>query len=155
MANYLGLDVGRKRVGLSSGSDDPGIALPGGALPASNRAFCLHKIADFIREMRVDVVVVGYPFSLDGSKNNMCVYVDEFVADLKLLTGSGVTFAMFDECLTSDQAKADLRVARGTKFESRERKRKLRRTGVVDSNAAAIILQGYLDELAMRTQLNE
>jgi putative transcription antitermination factor YqgF len=155
MANYLGLDVGRKRIGLSSGSDDLRIALPGGALQASNRAFCLHKIADFIRETRMDVVVVGYPLSLDGSKNNMCSYVDKFVADLKLLTGDGVAFATFDECLTSDQAKADLRIARGTKFESRERKRKLRRMGVVDSNAAVLILQGYFDELAMRTQLVE
>jgi RNase H-fold protein (predicted Holliday junction resolvase) len=71
MANYHGLDVCRKRVGLSSGSDDLRIALPGGALPASNRTFCLHRVADFIREMRLDVVVVGYPFSLDGSKHNM------------------------------------------------------------------------------------
>jgi putative transcription antitermination factor YqgF len=111
MANYHGLDVGRKRVDLSSGSDDLGIAVPGGTLPASKRTFCLHKIADFVREMRADVVVVGYPFSLDGSKKNMYISVNEFVVDLKLLTEDGVMFAIFDECLTSDQAKADLRVA--------------------------------------------
>jgi putative transcription antitermination factor YqgF len=155
MANYHGLGVGRKRVGLSSDSDDLGIALPGGALPASKRTFFLHKIADFVREMRADVVVVGYPFGLDGSKNNICIYVDEFVPALKLLTGDDATFAIFDESLMSNQAKADLCVARGAKYESSEHKRKLPRTEVVDFNAAAVILQGYFDELAMRTQLNE
>jgi RNase H-fold protein (predicted Holliday junction resolvase) len=48
---------------------------------------------------------------------------------------------MFDESLTTNQAKADLRVAR--------------RAGVFDSNAVAVIVQGYLDGLAIRTQLNE
>ncbi|MDR2721155.1 MAG: Holliday junction resolvase RuvX [Puniceicoccales bacterium] len=151
MANYLGLDVGRKRIGLSSGSDDLKIALPGCALPAHDRMFCLRKIADFISEACIEVVVVGYPFNLDGSKSNMCNYVDEFVASLKLLTEDSVTFAIFDEYLTSNQAEAELRVARGAKFESRGRKRRLRRIGAIDSNAAAIVLQGYFDELAVRT----
>jgi RNase H-fold protein (predicted Holliday junction resolvase) len=132
MANYHGLDVGRKRVGLSSGSEDLRSARPGG--------LSAERVADRIRAMRADVVVVDYPFSLDGSKNNICIDVDEWVPALKLWTGDGVTFAILDECLMSDQAKADLGVARGTKYESSERKRKLRRTEVVDFNAAAVIL---------------
>jgi RNase H-fold protein (predicted Holliday junction resolvase) len=79
----------------------------------------------------------------------MSAYVDEFVRALGKLVGDAVKFVEFDERLTSSQAEADLRVARGEKFESHSHKRKLRKLGVIDSNAAAIILQDYFNELAL------
>jgi RNase H-fold protein (predicted Holliday junction resolvase) len=86
---------------------------------------------------------------MDGSASNMSAYVDEFVLDLRRLVGDAMKFVIFDERLTSSQAETDLRVARGKKFESHKRKRELRKSGAIDSNAAAIILQDYFDELTL------
>jgi putative Holliday junction resolvase len=121
------------------------------ALSSIDKAFCLREIAKIISELKINIVVVGYPFSTDGSKGKMVEYVDKFATDLKRLVGGGVVFVMFDERLTSVQAEADLRVMRGSKFESPKHKKKVRRSGIIDSNAATRILQDYFNELALRT----
>jgi putative Holliday junction resolvase len=153
MANYLGLDIGRKRVGLSRGDGDLKMALPVRAVLSHNRETCLREIAAVIHEFSIDVAVAGYPINMDGFGSEMSAYVDEFVAGLKGLVGDAVKFITFDERLTSSQAETDLRAARGEKFESPKRKRELRRSGAIDSNAAAIILQDYFDELALNASL--
>jgi putative Holliday junction resolvase len=149
MANYLGLDIGRKRVGLSRCDDGLGLALPVRAIQSMDLKKCLREIAAIVCESGIDVVVAGYPLNMDGSASEMSAYVDEFMLSLGELIGDGVELATFDERLTSSQAEADLQAARGGKFESPRRKRTLRKSGAVDSNAAAIILQDYIDELGL------
>ncbi|MDR3273977.1 MAG: Holliday junction resolvase RuvX [Puniceicoccales bacterium] len=151
MANYLALDVGRKRVGLSRGSDDLGVVLPMRVLSSMDRMSCLREVTKTVSELKISVVVVGYPLNMDDSRGEMAEYVDKFVAELKRLIGGDVAFVMFDERLTSVQAEADLQAMRGSKFESPKRKKKVRKSGIIDSNAAAIILRDYFNELSLHT----
>ncbi|MDR1255419.1 MAG: Holliday junction resolvase RuvX [Puniceicoccales bacterium] len=151
MANYLGLDVGRKRVGLSSGDDTLRVAVPLTAVLTADREVCLRRIADTVHRLKISTIVVGYPLNMDNTRGAMAKYVEEFVADLRRFLGSDVAFIMGDERLTSVQAEDDLKAMGRFKFESPARKRKMRRSGAIDSNAAAIILQDYLDELALHT----
>jgi putative Holliday junction resolvase len=152
MVNYLGLDIGRKRIGISRGDDELKLALPMDAVSMVGRLSCLRKIANIISKLNVNVVIAGSPLNMDGSKSEMSEYVDNFILDLEKFVGGDVVFVMVDERLTSVQAEADLRIARGTKFESHGHKRKMRRRGTIDSNAATVILQDYFNELALRVQ---
>lgn len=137
---------------MSNGDDELKLALPMDAVSMVDRLFCLRKIANIISKLNANVVIIGSPLNMDGSKSEMSKYVDNFILDLEKFVGSGVVFVTVDERLTSVQAEADLRIARGTKLESHGHKRKMRQRGVIDSNAAAVILQDYFNELALRAQ---
>ncbi|MDE6431835.1 MAG: Holliday junction resolvase RuvX [Opitutales bacterium] len=144
MANYLGVDVGYKRIGLSIGSSDLMIALPIPALIINNNIDSFQDLAKVVKDNRIDVVVFGHPLNMDGSIGNMAKYVDTFIANFRKYVPADVEFIKSDERLTSQQAETERHAVR---FESAKKKRNNRRRGVIDSNAAAIILQDYMDEL--------
>ncbi len=148
MTNYLGVDIGYKRIGLSVGSSDLMVALPLTALVVSTHIDPVYELAKIIQAMRIDVVVFGYPFHMNDSISPMAKYVDSFIENLKKYVPVDVSFIKSDERLTSVQAENDRLALLNDRFESAKRKRTNRRKGVVDSNAAAIILQDYLDELS-------
>lgn len=137
---------------MSRGDDELRLALPMDAVPMADRLSCLREIAHTISKLNVSVVIVGSPLNMDGSKSEMSKYIDNFILDLEKFVGGDVVFVIVDERLTSVQAEADLRIARGTKFESHDHKRKMRQRGVIDSNAATVILQDHFNELALRVQ---
>ena len=80
-------------------------------------------------------IVVGLPFSMDGSLGNQAKKVKAFVQKLSSHTEVPIEFR--DERLSTVAAKRLIRTARVKK--TRRKKRD-------DAIAAAIILQGYLDE---------
>lgn len=147
MTSYLGVDLGRKRIGLSVGDDRLSLALPIPALVIGENADPVFELARIVQERRIDIVVFGYPLNMDGSVGDMAEYVDSFIDSLKKNVPSGVKFVKSDERLTSNQAEEDQKMYRKGRFESVKKKRKNRKSGMIDSNAAAIILQDYLDEL--------
>jgi len=139
MPVYLGIDYGEKRVGLSHG-DDLGFAF---ALPAATEPdpeSRLARLADEIRRRRVTDLVVGYPLRLDGSRSRVTDAVDRFVAELERRFGLPVH--KVDEGLSSVAAAEAL--GRRRPRSPRER-REQARSGELDSRAAQIILQGFLD----------
>lgn len=149
MTNYLGVDIGRKRIGLSIGSDDLMMALPSSAVICNSRSESLSELSRIVYDLKIDVVVFGYPFNMDGSVGTMAEYVDLFISDFRLHIPTNIILVKFDERLTSAQAESDIRIKMGKNFESAKHKRDNRRKGVIDSNAAAIILQDYLNELML------
>jgi len=133
----LGIDYGRKRLGLAL-SDEGGIlASP---LPARIRSRSetddIAFLKDLTRERGVERIVVGLPLNMDGSSGEMAEEALRFAA---LLEGEiGIPVATIDERLTSVEAD---RVLIEGGF-SRQRRKGLR-----DSLAAVLILQAYLDRL--------
>lgn len=134
----LAIDYGTKRVGLAW-ADELALAHP---LAAEARPSIWKRLAAEIAQRRITQLVIGYPYNMDGTVGPKAQEVDAFCAELDKRYGLPV--ARVDERLTSDQVERDLYAA-GAKP---KRDRKLRASGIVDSAAAALILQDYLDTMA-------
>ncbi len=149
MTNYLGVDIGHKRIGLSIGSSELMFALPIRALLVGNHLDALQKLANVIKERCIEVVVFGYPFNMDDTISKMAQYVDLFINDFYQYIPSTVKVVKFDERLTSVQVKISRQRYYSKNFESRKKKQKSRLKGIIDSNAAALILQDYFNEIVL------
>ncbi|RKX36144.1 MAG: Holliday junction resolvase RuvX [Verrucomicrobia bacterium] len=130
----LGIDYGERRIGLSFG-DDLGVATPLPAIIADDRLDRLEEVASVIRNRRITALVVGYPLNMDGTAGFKAREVDLFIHDLSERTSLPVH--RVDERLTTEVARAHLPKGRDDE---------MRRSGRVDSMAAAIILQDFLDQ---------
>ncbi|MBA4138647.1 MAG: Holliday junction resolvase RuvX [Opitutus sp.] len=131
---FLGIDYGTKRIGLAHG-DEIGVATPLPAVlePAGETRWT--KLGEVIRARRATDLVVGYPFNMDGSVGFKAKEVDSFVAELK--TRFGLPVHLVDETLTSYAAEDSIAM---------KDRRGVRDSGLIDSRAATIILQDYLDQ---------
>ncbi|MDR2430238.1 MAG: Holliday junction resolvase RuvX [Puniceicoccales bacterium] len=138
--NFLGIDHGDRRIGLSFG-DDIGVAVPVPAAVGGSEDERLRHIGGEIRRRCVTDLVVGYPLNMDGSEGPRTVVVDAFIARLEALFGLPVH--RVDEGLSSVEAEGS--------FSSRQRgrsvreRRRHRSTGELDSRAATVILQDFLN----------
>ncbi len=145
--NFLGIDYGEKRIGLAAGDDTLGLALPIAAAVGPTVESRLVQIGEEIKRRQVGALVVGYPLHLDGRVSAKAREVDAFIA--KLEARFGLPCFRSDERLTSQQAAQEVprakRGARSIKAQQSER-----RSGALDSRAAALILQDHLDGLAFR-----
>lgn len=138
--NWLGIDYGEKRIGLAAG-DELGIAVPLAAAVEPDAEARFGRIGAEIERGRVDELVVGYPYHMDGTVSAKAREVDGFIAELERRFGLPVH--RVDERLTSYAAEEHLKAA--GRRPKRKDIRRHRRTGEVDSRAATLILQDFLD----------
>jgi putative Holliday junction resolvase len=131
----LGIDYGEKRIGLAWG-DELGVATPLPAATQSSEEQRLEHISRLLGERRVTDIIVGYPYNMDGSVGFKAREVDVFI---KLLEERfSLPVHRIDERLTSHRMESELGL-------SGRKERELRKTGIVDSGAAALILQDWLE----------
>ena len=131
----LGLDIGDKRIGVAL-SDPQGIlASPLTIISCKDDRLDIEAITNIISQNQVEQIIVGLPRSMDGGLGKQAEKVKTFVQRLCSHTEVPVEFR--DERLTTVSAKR-LRQAVNRK----KTKKKVR----YDAIAAALILQGYLDE---------
>jgi len=130
----LGIDYGTKRVGLAYG-DEVGVATPLPAVlePAGEARWT--KLGDAIKARRITDLVVGFPYNMDGSVGFKAKEVEAFVAELKARFALPVH--LVDETLTSYAAESSIK---------KKDRRGVRESGLIDSRAATIILQDFLDQ---------
>jgi len=141
--NFLGIDYGDKRIGLSFG-DELGLAVPLPAAVKPSQRERMASIEHVIRERKIDALVVGYPYNMDGTVGFKAKEVDRFIETL--VARFRLPVHRVDERLTSHQAAAQMRAAAGKqKKRSPQAQQNARRTGELDSRAAALILQDFLD----------
>ena len=131
---FLGIDYGTRRIGLAYG-DELGIATPLPALTDADAAKRRAGLAAVVKQRRITDLVLGYPLNMDGSAGFKAKEVDAFAEALR--QAFGLPVHLIDERLTSHVAEAGM-----TQKELRE----IRGKGIVDSRAAALILQDYLDQ---------
>lgn len=130
----LGIDYGAKRVGLSHG-DEVGVATPLPALTDGDEALRWEKLGALIRQRRITDLVVGYPYNMDGSVGFKAKEVDAFIARLE--ADFGLPVHRVDETLTSYAAESTI---------AKKDRRGVRDSGLIDSRAATLILQDFLDQ---------
>lgn len=133
----LALDHGTVRIGAAISDELGMLAHPLEFLPAEPFDAFLAKLRQLIQEREVALVLVGMPRNMDGSYGPAARKVEEFVHLLKETVV--IPVRTWDERLTSTQAHRLL---------AETGKREKERRGRVDSSAAAILLQSYLDAQA-------
>ncbi len=133
MSRIVGIDHGSRRIGLAVGDTETGIAFARPALQRRSVVVDLDTIATLARDEDATLVVVGLPRNMDGTEGPQAAAARDFGERLAAI-GLEVTYV--DERLTSWQAAEQLAV---------EGRRVRRRSGEIDSAAARLILQEYLD----------
>jgi putative Holliday junction resolvase len=140
ISRALGVDVGRRRIGLAISDPTGTLARPLTTIAVhSDRAGGVDQVAREVTRLAAEddglrVVVVGVPSSLDGTPTRQTREVTVFMAALR--SRVAVPVVGEDERLTSREAEERLALR-----EPDWRKRKLR----LDAAAAAIMLQDFLD----------
>jgi putative holliday junction resolvase len=135
MARVLGLDYGSVRIGVAL--SDPLKIFAQGFTTIDNTPRFFEELNRIIDEKDVTLIVVGLPLNLKGERGFKSEEVDEFIVRLK--TKTGVEIVQWDERFTSKIAQQTI-LSMGTK------KMKRREKGKVDEIAAAVMLQGFLDQ---------
>jgi putative holliday junction resolvase len=135
----LAIDHGSKRMGIAISDELKMIAQPLEYILSEPFAAFLDRLKKIIHEKEVEMILVGMPRNMDGSYGPAALKVEEFIAVLK--DAIVIPIKAWDERLTSAQANRFLLQA-----DVRRAKRKEK----VDKTAAAILLQSYLDSLAMQ-----
>ena len=131
----LGLDIGDKRIGVALSDPEGILASPFTIISCKADLVDIATITDIITQQQVGQVIVGLPRSMDGSVGQQAEKVQAFIQ--KLCNHTEVPVDFRDERLTTVSAK---RLMLGNK--TPRTKGKVR----YDAIAAALILQGYLDE---------
>ncbi len=135
----LGLDLGAKRIGVAVSDGDGRVATPVEVVHRTGDRRGEHRtLAALAAEWEVEVVVVGIPYSLDGSTGPMARAMAAEAVELERVLGarSGVPVETYDERLTTVTAERALR---------EQDLRGPQRRKVVDMVAAAVMLQAWLD----------
>lgn len=135
----LGLDIGDKRIGVALSDPEGILASPLTIINRRDESLDIEAIADIVSQKQVEQIVVGLPRSMDGSLGKQAEKVREFTQ--KLCSHTEVPVEYRDERLTTVLAERLMRAA-GTQ----KTRKKVRH----DAQAAALILQGYLDEKPWR-----
>ena len=131
----LCLEVGRKRIGVA-GCDGTGLIATGlTTIEYKSFAQVLDQLRDLIQQRQVQVLVVGLPYSMDGSLGFQAKQVQKFAKRLTAALQLPVEY--MDERLTSFQAEQLLQA---------ENISPSRNKALIDRKAAALILQQWLDQ---------
>jgi len=141
--NYLGIDYGEKRIGLSF-ADELRIAIPIPAAVERTLKDRLERIEQVVKARKIDAFVIGYPYNMDGSMGFKVKEVDLFIEELKKVFD--LPIYTVDERLTSHQVEVDMSSLKlGKKKKSIKARQEARKTGDVDSRSAALLLQDFLE----------
>ena len=134
MISVLGLDIGSKRIGVA-GCDRTGLIATGLAT-IDNKSFgyVTEHLSQIVRQREATLLVVGLPYTMDGSVGAQARRVRKFSKRLASALELPVTYV--DERLTSVEAEQQLKA---------ERRPTEKNKGLIDRRAAAIILQQWLD----------
>ena len=133
----IGLDVGTKRIGVARADSSTRIAIPVGTLAVDGKELeTLKKLAD---KLSTKYFVIGLPRNNSGKETAQSNVSKKFAKNLeKVIPGAKICFQ--DESLTSVEAEKRL-------MEKAKKTGKMYQKGEVDTEAATIILQDFLENL--------
>ncbi|HEX2583236.1 MAG TPA: Holliday junction resolvase RuvX [Chlamydiales bacterium] len=128
------IDWGIKRIGIAISDERKKIALPMKTVPGGKNGAA--EVIQAFALKQVELILVGLPLLLNGQEGPMAAAVRQFVLELEAM--STIPIKLIDERFSSKLADQRLREIRLKRKE---------RTEKMDATAAAILLQGYLDNL--------
>lgn len=136
----LGLDLGKKRIGVA-GCDRTGLIASGiTTLERTSFNRLVDDLKAIIADRRIEVLVIGLPYRMDGSIGFQARQVQNLAKRLEKALQKPIEFV--DERLTSFEAEQQILAA--NRSPSRDK-------AAIDRKAAAIILQQWLDNRRRRS----
>ncbi len=133
MSTLICLDHGSRRIGVAIGDTETGMAFARPAINRRNLAADLDAIESLAAGESATLLIVGLPLNMDGTEGGQAMTARTFGERLVAL---GMKVVYQDERLSSWEAGERL-------IEAGRRPR--RESGELDSTAARLILQQYLD----------
>ena len=133
-SRLLGIDPGKKNIGLSVSDPDQKIATPFKIIVMKKFKQFLVELNSIIREYEIKGIVVGNPINMDGSPGPRSQSAKDFAQNISKNTKLPIT--LWDERLSSEGA---FNLMNDLDINSSKKSKNL------DQHAAAFILQGYLD----------
>jgi len=136
----LAFDYGRKNIGVAVGQT---LTKTASALTVlrygetrESKKVLQQQIQKLIAEWKPSQLIVGWPLNMDGTESELCFDVKKFASQLE--KGTAIPIVFVDERLTSHEAKQQ-QMSRGEKNYRKQ---------PIDSEAARIMLEGWLRENA-------
>lgn len=131
---FMGLDVGKARIGVAVSDENALIARGIATLRRKSRSQDFEALARLVRENEVRHVVVGNPINMDGTVGRESVRMGRFAERLQAVVS--VEVSLWDERLSSFAAEQWL-IERGDHWSKRKKE--------IDQLSAVVILQDFLD----------
>ena len=135
-SRLLGIDPGKKRIGLAISDEDKLVSTPLKTILKKKNFDFIKEIKEIIEENNIKGIIVGNPLNMDGSKGSSSQSSNDFARNLS--NNISIPVTMWDERLSSEGAfklSGNIGVNTSKKIEK------------LDQNAASFILQGALDYL--------
>lgn len=127
----LGIDFGKKRVGVAISDDKGMMAFPKAVFPNDN--FLVTELAAMVRSQKIEKIVIGESKDFKMVDNPIMSQIRMFKDELERATGVVVVYE--PELLSSHQAAHFMG-----------------KTDMIDASAASIILQSYIDRQKSKGQ---
>jgi putative holliday junction resolvase len=135
LARVIGIDYGKKRVGIA-------VTDPQKIIASSLTTVLSHEVLqfldDYLSKEKVECMVLGWPVNLNNKDSESMIYVKQFLVSLKRRFPD-MRIETIDERFSSKMASRSM-------IESGMRKSERRKKENVDMISAAIILQSFLDK---------
>ena len=135
-SRLMGIDPGKKRVGIAISDENKVVATPYKVLLKDNYETFLKDIVKIIHENSIKGIIIGNPINMDGTASKSSQSAKDLAINLSKNISEPIT--LWDERLSSDGA---FNLTRNLNTNTSKKVQKL------DENAAAFILQGALDYL--------
>lgn len=129
------IDYGKSRIGLASCDASHTLASPLGTINEKFFPLQLEKTATKLKETGCDKFIIGLPLNMDGSEGESAELVREFAE--KLSEQTDIPYEFIDERLST--VSAHIALNQSDMSGSKKRRK------VVDTVAAMILMQAYLD----------
>ena len=135
-SRLMGIDPGRKRVGIAISDDNKIIASPLTTIIKNKYSDFVKEIIKIVEENQIKGIVIGNPINMDGTASHSSQSAKDLAINLSKDVTKNVT--LWDERLSSQGAfslASDLAINTSKKVDK------------LDENSAQFILQGALDYL--------
>lgn len=139
--DLIGIDYGRKWIGLAWGSDTLQIAVPLPAIRVHSFSQVVQSLQQLLRERNVSRLIIGLPINMDGTEGSRAQEVRSFAQQLQAHVPVSITFQ--DERLSTQTARTFIGADRQPLAQAKAQKNR----GILDSTAAVVILEDWLAKL--------
>ena len=143
MARIMAIDLGRKRCGIAV--TDP-LQIIANGLTTVSSSQVVDFVLNYMKQEEVETLVIGEPKDMKNNPSDCSKYIDPIVNRLKKLLPA-MNIVRYDERFTSVMAHQTM-IDAGLKKSKRQDKE------LVDTIAATIILQSYMESKTCRDAIN-
>ena len=140
---FLGIDYGTKRIGLAISDENGSLAFPKEIILNDEKTFS--KIGEIIKKEKIGEIVIGESVDFSGKLNALSARIEVFILELE--EKFNLPVHKQKEFLTSVFARQSKDNKNTLTYSQAHSRLKQKKTGPVDSSAAALILQRYLDKI--------